>query len=51
MCGGSFFTQRVVVAWNALPSEIVEAEKLAAFKNYLDKHMNRWGIEGYKRLV
>ena len=37
---GSFFTQRVVGAWNALPSEVVEAVMLATFKTYLDRHMN-----------
>ena len=38
---GSFFTQRMMIAWNALPSEVVEADTLVTFKTYLDRHMNR----------
>jgi len=40
MCGGRFFTQRVVGAWKALPVELVEAGTLAMFKVYLDRHKN-----------
>ena len=36
----NFFTNRVVKAWNSLPSETVSAETLNAFKNSLDKHFN-----------
>ena len=42
------FTQRVVGAWNALPSEVVEADTLATLKTYLDRHMNRRGIGEYR---
>ena len=48
---GTYFTQRVVGAWNALPSKVIEADTLGSFKTYLDSHMNRLGIEGYKRMV
>ena len=41
----------MVGAWNALPSKVVEANMLGSFKTYLDSHMNRLGIEGYKRMV
>ena len=44
-------TQRVVWAWNALPSKMIEADMLGSFKTYLDSDMNRLGIEGYKRMV
>ena len=29
----------------------LKAVMLATFKTYLDRHMNRRGIEGYRRLV
>ena len=35
-----FFSQRVINAWNSLPSEVVEAESVNAFKNKYDKHKN-----------
>ena len=34
---GRCFTQRIVGAWNALPSEVVEADTLATFNIYLDR--------------
>ena len=33
-----FFSQRVVNVWNSLPSEVVEAESVNAFKNRYDKY-------------
>ena len=33
----NFFSQRVINAWNSLPSEVVEAESINAFKNRYDK--------------
>ena len=47
MYEASFFTQRVVGAWNSLPGEVVEADTIATFQGRLDKYMNRMGIEGY----
>ena len=32
------FTNRVVLAWNSLPSEVVSAGSLSSFKRKLDKH-------------
>jgi len=34
--GGKFFTQRVVMHWNRLPKEVVDAPSLQAFKARLD---------------
>ena len=34
----NFFSQRVVNEWNELPSYVVEAESVNAFKNRLDNH-------------
>ena len=34
-----FFSQTVVNAWNSLPSEVVEAESVNAFKNRYDRYM------------
>ena len=48
---GSFFTQRVMGIWNVLPSKVVEAGTLELFKKYLDGHMNRMGMEGYRKLI
>ena len=36
MLGGSFSTQRVVMYWNRLPKEAVDAPSLEAFKARLD---------------
>ena len=47
MYEASFFTQRVVGAWNSLPGEVVEADMIVSFKGRLDKYMKRLGIEGY----
>jgi len=47
MCEASFFTQRVVGAWNSLLGEVVEADTIVTFKGSLDKYLNRMGIEGY----
>ena len=33
----NFFSQRVINAWNGLPSNVVEAESVNAFKNRYDK--------------
>ena len=41
------FAQRVAVAWNSLPGEVVEAGTIVSFKGRMDKYMNRMGIEGY----
>ena len=48
---GTYFTQRVLGAWNALPGRVVEAGTLGTFKTYLDSHMNGVGMVGYKRMV
>jgi len=32
------FCARVVIIWNSLPNELVEANTVNAFKNRLDKH-------------
>ena len=34
----NFFSQRVVNTWNSLPSEVVEAESINAFKNRYDRY-------------
>ena len=47
MYEASFFTQRVVGAWNLLPGEVVEADTIVTLKGRLDKYKNRMGIEGY----
>jgi hypothetical protein len=38
----NFFAQRVIERWNHLPSSIVEAPTLNAFKNRLDAHMHSY---------
>ena len=43
----NFFTQRVVMVWNALPGKMVEASCLTSFKKYLDDHLARQNIQGY----
>jgi len=35
-CEGVFFSQRVINAWNKLPSYVVEAASVNSFKNRLD---------------
>lgn len=45
------FTQNVVEAWNILPCDMVDAVMLATFKENLDRHTNRQGIEGYRSCV
>ena len=45
--GVSFFTQRVVSAWNDLPGMVVEAKTLGVFNSLLDRHMNERKMEGY----
>ena len=37
----SFFTQRVVSAWNKLPMVVVEAGTILPFKKHLDSYMGR----------
>jgi len=36
----SFFTQRVVGAWNVLPAEVVVSKSFGTFKRLLDRHMD-----------
>ena len=45
---GTFFTQRVVGAWNGLPATVVEADSIGSFKRLLDKYMELSKIEGYR---
>ena len=37
----TFFTNRIINCWNKLPSEIVSASSLNAFKNQIDKHLRK----------
>ena len=37
-----YFSYRIVNAWNGLPSEVVEAQSLNAFKARLDKHWRQF---------
>lgn len=32
--------------WNQLPEEVVEAGTITTFKRYLDKYMDRKGLDG-----
>ncbi len=34
-----FFFNRVVYAWNSLPTSVVESESVATFNNRLDKYL------------
>eukprot|EP00061_Rhincodon_typus_P012961 g39034.t1 len=45
--GGVVDSERLVSGWNELPEKVVEADTIATFKKYLEKCMNRKGIEGY----
>jgi len=47
MYEASFFTQRLVGAWNSLLVEVVEADTIVTFKGHLDNYMNRMEIDGY----
>jgi hypothetical protein len=40
-----FFSQRVVNTWNALPSNVVSAESVNAFKSLLDRHWTDMGTQ------
>jgi len=42
----SFFTQRVVTVWNALPGRVVEAGCLTSFKNYPNELLAHHDILG-----
>jgi ribonucleases P/MRP protein subunit RPP40 len=37
----NFFSQRVVNQWNQLPSTVVEADTVNAFKNRYDRHVRK----------
>lgn len=39
--------QRVVRIWNELAGETVEAITKAMFKRYLDRYIDRQGLEGH----
>ena len=36
-----FFTSRITNTWNSLPTYVVSAETMNAFKNSLDKHFSK----------
>ncbi|KAE8610529.1 hypothetical protein XENTR_v10012157 [Xenopus tropicalis] len=42
-----FFTVRAVRLWNALPSDVVMADSVNAFKRGLDDFLNKQNIQGY----
>uniref|UniRef100_A0A803JLD2 Reverse transcriptase domain-containing protein n=1 Tax=Xenopus tropicalis TaxID=8364 RepID=A0A803JLD2_XENTR len=42
-----FFTVRAVRLWNALPSDVVMADSVNAFKRGLDEFLNKQNIQGY----
>ena len=37
-----FFTNRVITAWNSLPTDVVTADSLNVFKNKLDKCLHEY---------
>ena len=39
----NFFSQRVVNAWNKLPTDVVEATSVNMFKNRYDKYARKSG--------
>jgi len=41
----NFFSQRVIDAWNKLPSDIVISTSVSVFKNKLDDRWNDVGIK------
>ena len=42
-CRRNFFTMRVINHWNQLPTEVVSAKSVNAFKNRIDKFWNKSG--------
>ena len=43
-----FFTIRAATDWNMLPEEIIDSKTLNAFKNNLDKHWKKSGINKFE---
>lgn len=43
---GNLFNQKVVGTWNLLPEVVVEAGTKTTFKIYLNKYIDRKGLEG-----
>jgi hypothetical protein len=37
----NYFTNRIINAWNHLPSEVVSVQSVNAFKNRYGRHMNK----------
>ena len=48
---GKFFTQKVVMHWNRLPKEVVDAPSLEAFKARLDVALGSLGDPAHSRGV
>lgn len=42
----TFFTQKVLSSWNALPVKVIEAGSLTVCKECPDEHLDSPGIEG-----